>query len=116
MDKLYLLNAVTPDELTKGLIAYGMAKRHRVGHVVYHSVFAAERFKDVPHFASKLAVESALKAFDVPFTTPPNYFYQNDEPAQRRDQPGRGRTRCRSARRASRRWTCGTSPRRPRLC
>lgn len=80
VDKLYLLNAVTPDELTQGLIAYGMARRHRVGHVVYHSVFGAERFKDVPHFASKLAVEEALKAFDVPFTIiRPNYFYQNDE-------------------------------------
>ena len=40
MDKLYLLNAVTPDELTQGLIAYDMAKRKRIGHVVYHSVFA----------------------------------------------------------------------------
>lgn len=57
-----------------------VAKLHRVGHVVYHSVFRAERFKDVPHFASKLAVEEALKAFDVPFTIiRPNYFYQNDE-------------------------------------
>src|SRR5580658_4293969 len=27
VDKLYLLNAVTPDELTQGLIAYDLAKR-----------------------------------------------------------------------------------------
>ena len=27
VDKLYLLNAVTPDELTQGLIAYNLAKR-----------------------------------------------------------------------------------------
>ena len=33
----------------------------------------------VPHFASKLAIESALHEFDVPFTViRPNYFFQND--------------------------------------
>ena len=38
-----------------------------------------DRFKDVPHFASKLAIESALREFDVPFTIiRPNYFSQND--------------------------------------
>jgi uncharacterized protein YbjT (DUF2867 family) len=46
---------------------------------VYHSVFRVEHFKDVPHFASKLAIESALREFDVPFTVlRPNYFSQND--------------------------------------
>jgi uncharacterized protein YbjT (DUF2867 family) len=41
----------------------------------YHSVFKAEQFKDVPHFASKLAIESALREFDLPFTIiRPNYF------------------------------------------
>src|ERR1700693_5967303 len=78
-DKLYLLNAVTPDELTQGLIAYGLAKKLKLKHVVHHSVFRAERFKDVPHFASKLAIESALREFDIPFTIiRPNYFFQND--------------------------------------
>ena len=48
--------------------------------IVYHSVFKAESFRDVPHFASKLAIESALREFDVPFTIiRPNYFFQNDE-------------------------------------
>jgi uncharacterized protein YbjT (DUF2867 family) len=79
VDKLYLLNAVVPEELTHGLIAYGLAKRLKLKHVVYHSVFAVGRFKDVPHFASKLAIENALREFDVPFTIiRPNYFYQND--------------------------------------
>ena len=77
--KLYLLNAVTPDELTQGLIAYDLAKKMNLTHVVYHSVFRAEQFKDVPHFASKLAIEAALRQFDVPFTIiRPNYFFQND--------------------------------------
>jgi uncharacterized protein YbjT (DUF2867 family) len=79
VDKIYLLNAVLPDELTQGLIAYDLAKKLKLRHVVYHSVFRVERFKDVPHFASKLAIESALREFDVPFTIiRPNYFMQND--------------------------------------
>jgi uncharacterized protein YbjT (DUF2867 family) len=79
VDKLYLLNAVTPDELTQGLIVYDLAKRLKLKHIVYHSVFRVEQFKDVPHFASKLAIENALRQFDVPFTIiRPNYFSQND--------------------------------------
>jgi uncharacterized protein YbjT (DUF2867 family) len=79
VDKLYLLNAVLPDELTQGLIAYDLAKKLKLSHVVYHSVFRVEHFKDVPHFASKLAIESALREFEVPFTIlRPNYFSQND--------------------------------------
>jgi uncharacterized protein YbjT (DUF2867 family) len=79
VDKLYLLNAVVPDELTQGLIAYDLARRMRVKQVVYHSVFRVEEFKDVPHFAAKLAIESAIREFDLPFTIiRPNYFMQND--------------------------------------
>jgi uncharacterized protein YbjT (DUF2867 family) len=79
VDKLYLLNAVVPDELTQGLIAYDLAKKLKLKHVVYHSVFRVEYFKDVPHFASKWAIENALREFDVPFTIMrPNYFFQND--------------------------------------
>src|SRR6202051_2379248 len=79
VDKLYLLNAVTPDELTQGLIAYDLAKRRKLQHIVYHSVFRVEHFKDVPHFAAKLAIENAVRAFDIPFTIiRPNYFIQND--------------------------------------
>jgi uncharacterized protein YbjT (DUF2867 family) len=78
-DKLYLLNAVTPDEVTQGLVVFDLAKRHRFAHVVYHSVFRVDRFLDVPHFASKFAIESALRQFDVPWTIlRPNYFFQND--------------------------------------
>jgi uncharacterized protein YbjT (DUF2867 family) len=79
IDKLYLLNAVTPDELTQALIAYDLARRLKLKHIVYHSVFRVDHFKDVPHFASKFALESALQAFDLPFTIiRPNYFNQND--------------------------------------
>jgi uncharacterized protein YbjT (DUF2867 family) len=79
VDKVYLLNAVVPDELTQGLIVFDLAKRHRLGHLVYHSVFKVDQFKDVPHFASKLAIESAMREFNLPYTViRPNYFYEND--------------------------------------
>ncbi len=90
VDKLYLLNAVTPDELTQGLIAYDLAKKLMLKQVVYHSVFRADHFKDVPHFASKFALESALHDFNLPFTIiRPNYFHQNDlEPQGSADESG----------------------------
>ena len=79
VDKLYLLNAVVPVELTQGLIAFDLAKNLRLKQIVYHSVFKVVEFKDVPHFASKLAIENALREFDLPFTIiRPNYFFQND--------------------------------------
>jgi len=79
VDKLFLLNAVVADELTQALIAYGIAKRVGLKHVTYLSVFKADQFRDVPHFASKLAVESALREFGVPYTIlRPAYYIQND--------------------------------------
>jgi len=79
VDKLFLLNAVVTDELTQALIAYGVAKRMGLKHVTYLSVFKVDQFRDVPHFASKLAVENALREFGVPYTIlRPGYYIQND--------------------------------------
>ena len=79
VDKLFLLNAVVPDELTQALIAYGIAKRKGVQHITYLSVFKVEQFKDVPHFASKLAVENALRESGMAYTIlRPGYYIQND--------------------------------------
>ncbi len=79
VDKLFLLNAVVADELTQALIAYGIAKRLGLKHVTYLSVFKVDQFRDVPHFASKLAVEGALREFGVPYTIlRPGYYIQND--------------------------------------
>lgn len=79
VEKLFLLNAVVADELTQALIAYGVAKRMGLKHVTYLSVFKVEQFRDVPHFASKLAVERALREFGVPYTIlRPGYYMQND--------------------------------------
>jgi Predicted nucleoside-diphosphate-sugar epimerases len=79
VDKLFLLNAVVTDELTQALIAYGVAKRIGIKHVTYLSVFKVDQFRDVPHFASKLAVENALREFGVPYTIlRSGYYIQND--------------------------------------
>lgn len=79
VDKLFLLNAVVADELTQALIAYGIARRIGLKHVTYLSVFKVEQFRDVPHFASKLAVEQALREFGIPYTIlRPGYYIQND--------------------------------------
>jgi uncharacterized protein YbjT (DUF2867 family) len=79
VDKLFLLNAVVPEELTQALIAYGIARRVGLEHVTYLSVFKVDQFRDVPHFASKLAVEGALREFGVSYTIlRPGYYIQND--------------------------------------
>ena len=79
VDKLFLLTAVVADELTQALIAYGIARRVRMKQVTYLSVFKVEQFRDVPHFASKLAVEQALREVCLPFTIlRPGYYIQND--------------------------------------
>ena len=79
VDKLFLLNAVVTDELTQALIAYGIAKRVGLKHVTYLSVFKVDQFRDVPHFASKLAVEGTLREFGIPYTIlRPGYYIQND--------------------------------------
>jgi uncharacterized protein YbjT (DUF2867 family) len=79
VDKLFLLNAVVADELTQALIGYGIAKRKGIRHITYLSVFRAEQFKDVPHFASKLAVENALRESGMAYTIlRPAYYIQND--------------------------------------
>lgn len=79
VDKLFLLNGVVADELTQALIAYGLAKKFGVKHITYLSVFRVDQFRDVPHFASKLAVEGAIREFGLPYTIlRPGYFMQND--------------------------------------
>ena len=79
VDKLFLLNAVVPEELTQALITHGVAKRIGLKHVTYLSVFKVEQFRDVPHFASKLAAENMLRELGLPHTIlRPGYYIQND--------------------------------------
>ena len=79
VDKLFLLNAVSPSELTEALIGFGIARRLGVKHITYLSVFKADEMKNAPHMATKLAVERAIRHSGVAFTfLRPNYFIQND--------------------------------------
>jgi uncharacterized protein YbjT (DUF2867 family) len=76
---LFLLNAVTPDELTQALLTLSLAKEAGVKGIVYLSVFRADLFPDVPHFTGKYAVERMIEDCDLPATIlRPNYFMQND--------------------------------------
>ncbi len=80
-DKLFLLigrENVTV-ELTQALTAYGLAKKAGVKQVTYVSVFKADQFLEVPHFANKYAVEEAIRVGGVPYTIlRPAYFTQNE--------------------------------------
>lgn len=79
VDKLFLLNAVSPDELMQALIGFGLAKRLGLKHITYLSVFKVEQVRNGPHNAAKLAMETVLREYGVPFTIlRPGYFMQNE--------------------------------------
>ena len=79
VDKLFLLIGNVPDEFTQALTAYGLAKKAGLIHVTYLSVFQADQFLEVPHFAAKSAVEEAMRAGGVAYTIlRPGYFVQNE--------------------------------------
>ncbi len=76
---LFLLNAVTPDELTQALITISLAREAGVEQFVYLSVIHADRFTNVPHFAGKYAVEHMFEEQDISATIlRPGYYMQND--------------------------------------
>jgi uncharacterized protein YbjT (DUF2867 family) len=79
VDELFLLIDNLPDEFTQALTAYGLAKKAGLKHVTYLSVFKADQFLEVPHFAAKSAVEQAIRAGGMPYTIlRPGYFVQNE--------------------------------------
>lgn len=78
-DSVFLLNPVSNTELQQGLVGLNEAKQAGVRHVVYLSVHNVRGAPQIPHFASKMAVELALEASDVPFTVlRPSSYNQND--------------------------------------
>jgi len=79
VDELFLLNGNVADEFTQALTAYGLAKRAGLKHVTYLSVYKADQFLEVPHFAAKYAVEEAIRGGGMPYTIlRPGYFVQNE--------------------------------------
>ena len=79
VDALFLLTGNVADEFTQALTAYGLAKKAGLKHVTYLSVYKADQFLEVPHFAAKYAVEEAIRAGGIPYTIlRPGYFVQNE--------------------------------------
>ncbi|MCQ4316062.1 NAD-dependent epimerase/dehydratase family protein [Stutzerimonas zhaodongensis] len=80
---LFLLNAVTPDEVTQALITLNLALEAGIERVVYLSVIHAERFTNVPHFTGKQTVERMIESFGISATVlRPAYFMQNEHSVQ----------------------------------
>ena len=79
VDKLFLLNAVSPTETQEGLSALDWAKTVGVRTLVYLSVQHVERGPHIPHFGGKFAIEAAIRESGLDYTIlQPNNFYQND--------------------------------------
>ncbi len=79
VDTLMLTIAVAATELQQGLVALEEARRAHVGRIVYLSVQGAELALHIPHFAAKVAMESALRASGLPHVIlRPNNYFQND--------------------------------------
>ncbi len=76
---LFLLNAVSPQELTEAILTLNLARDAGVRQVVYFSVFQGDAFTNVPHFASKGSIERMIAQMGFPATIlRPNCFMQND--------------------------------------
>lgn len=80
---LFLLNAVTPDEVTQALIALNLAREAGIERIVYLSVIHADKYTNVPHFTSKHTVERMIESLDMAATIlRPAYFMQNERMVQ----------------------------------
>lgn len=79
VDGVFMLNAVSLTETHEGLMALNGASMSGVKHFVYMSVHNLDQAPHLPHFGSKLPIESALKSSGMRYTIlRPNNFYQND--------------------------------------
>lgn len=76
---LFLINAVTPDEVTQALVALNLAREAGIERIVYLSVIHADKFTHVPHFTGKHTAERMIESHDISATIlRPAYFMQND--------------------------------------
>lgn len=76
---LFLLNAVSPDEVTQALLTLNLAKEAGIERIVYLSVIHADLYTNVPHFTGKHTVERMIESLELPVTIlRPAYFMQND--------------------------------------
>ena len=76
---LFLLNAVTPDEVTQALVTLNLARDAGIERVVYLSVIHSDLYTNVPHFAGKYVVERMIEQLDIAATIlRPAYYMDND--------------------------------------
>ena len=79
VDTLFVLNAVSTEELNQGITLLTLARDAGIQRFVYLSVLNAETFTDVPHFTVKYTVERMIEQLDLPATVlRASYFMQND--------------------------------------
>jgi uncharacterized protein YbjT (DUF2867 family) len=79
MDGVFLLNAVSESESHQGLLAINGARAAGVKKIVYLSVFRLDDAPHLPHFGSKVGIETALKASGLAWTIlRPSHYFQND--------------------------------------
>jgi uncharacterized protein YbjT (DUF2867 family) len=78
-DAVFLLMALGPNETRQGQAAVEAAKKAKARKIVYMSVDQAPGTEQIPHFASKIPIEEAVKSSGLPWTLlRPNHFFQND--------------------------------------
>jgi len=79
MDGVFMLNAVSTTETHEGLLALNGIRLAGVERLVYLSVHDMDQALHLPHFGSKLPIETVIKESDLSYTIlRPNNFYQND--------------------------------------
>lgn len=78
-DAVFLINAMSQTESTEGLMAVAGMRRAGVKRVVYVSVQDVETVAWLPHFGSKVGIETAIRNSGMAYTIlRPNNFFQND--------------------------------------
>jgi len=78
-DGVFMLLAVSTTETHEGLMAVNGMRMAGVKKIVYMSVHNLEQALHLPHFGSKLPIETVVKASGIPYTIlRPNNFFQND--------------------------------------
>ncbi len=83
IDVFFLMSAFlekgTSFEKKQGIDAASAVKTAGVRHIVYTSVASADRGTGIPHFDSKLQVETYIKSLGIPYTIiAPVYFFENN--------------------------------------
>jgi uncharacterized protein YbjT (DUF2867 family) len=79
VESLVLITAIHPDESAHGQFAVKAAKKAGVKKIVFMSVVMPPGSERIPHFASKIPIEQAIKTSGIAHTIlRPNNFFQND--------------------------------------